>query len=72
MLPTKWKCDINQDGFQESESEESSDDDSVTSEEARILTNITKMKQDRGLLSNQSNLFSEAPMIFSESSYRKE
>ena len=72
MLPSKWKCDINRHGFHESESDESSDDDSVTSEEARILTNMAKIKQDRGLLSNQNNLFSEAPMIFSESSYRKE
>jgi len=69
MLPNTCSCDIKD---EETDTTPDDDLDSLSSHEERQLTNMAKFKEDKGLLSNESNLFTEAPMIFSETSYQKE
>lgn len=63
-------------GVEKNESEENNNesDSETSSDEEQILMmrKSAKTQDDNGLLSQQGNLFSEAPMIFSEVSYRKE
>lgn len=72
LAPISCSCltEIENDG----DKKDKSTDDSASSseEEEQILLQQARISKDKGLLSNETNLFTEAPMIFSETSYRKE
>ena len=83
LLPTDTPCmsgteedvDVKDGGVGEEKEEmkdDNSDEYSDSSTEELLLGDLAKRRNDGGLLTKQLNLLKEAPMIFSETSYKME